>query len=546
VAVALGLGAPVSAQAAEFQVDRTDDLNFVFPGANDCIASVPNDCTLRGALYRADQTTQADLVSLPPGTFRRDATQPSIEILHSVAIAGAGARSTIIEGAGVDGPGPTLMFTIQAGQVTPNTSQLRDVTITKGTNVRGGGAAASGAGIMSDGTNLSLDRVTVSGNEARGAMSAGSGGGIGFLTAGRTLTIDNSAITGNKATGGVVGTRGAGIIVTAGSATIRNSTIAGNVADGNGAGPAQGGGIAVDTGGAVTLDRVTVAGNVAQNVGANQAVGNLWRDVAAGATITAKRSIVADGIAPAGSNTENCVVPITSQEMNVEDRNQCGFGAADRRSTPVGLGVLANYGGPTDTRSITGASPAFDFAGDCLMADQRALAPAFAACDSGAFELQAGDPVDGSPPPGGGGDELPAELSGYGLSRTTFAAAGSGASVGTKAAVRVKAKVGTTVSYTVSEPATVTFTVEQVKGGRQVAGVCRKPTRKNRTQPRCDLPLKGSFTDAGEVGANAFKFTGRLNGKALKPGKYQLVATALDGAGNSTLPQRTTFTIVER
>jgi len=380
-------------------------------------------------------------------------------------------------------------------------------------------------------------------------MTPGSGGGIGFTTAGRTLTIDNSAITGNRSESAGTGALGAGIEVSGAAATIRSSTIAGNVVDGNGT-PAQGGGLAVVSGGNVSLERATVAGNVAEDVGANQGVANIWRDGTA--TINATRSIVADGIAPAGSNTENCAVPITSQGMNVEDRNQCGFGAADRRGVPAGLGVLANYGGPTNTRSITQPSPAFDFAGDCAIADQRGLGPAFAACDAGAFELQAGDPVDGSPPPGSGGgngtpfDELPAELGDYGLSRTTFAAARRGGSVAAKAALRAKPKVGTIVGYSLSEPATLTFTVERVKGGRRVAGSCKKPTRKNRKRPKCDLPLKGSFADAGEAGANRFKFTGRLNGKALKPRRHQLVATALDAAGNSTLPQRTRFKIAER
>ena len=417
--------------------------------------------------------------------------------------------------------------------MTPNTSAIRDVTITKGTNIRGGGGAVSGAGIMSNGTNLFLDRVTVSGNEAIGAMPPASGGGIGFLTAGRTLTIDNSTITGNRATSAGTGARGAGIDVSEGAAaTIRTSTIAGNVADGNGT-FAQGGGLAAVSGANVSLDRVTVAGNVAEDVGANQGVANIWRDNTA--TITATRSIVADGITAAGSNTENCANPITTQGMNVEDRNQCGFGAADRRSAPVGLGVLANYGGPTNTRSITQASPAFDFAGDCLMADQRSLLPAFAACDSGSFELQPGDPVDGSPPPGGATDptgtpldELPAELSAYSLSKRAFT---------TK-------RKGTTVNYTLSEPATLTFTAERVKGGRLVDGKCRKKTKKNKSEPKCDLPVKGSFTDDGEAGANSLKFSGRLAGKALKPGKYQLVAAALDAAGNATLPQRAKFRIV--
>ena len=545
----LALLAPASASAfRELVVDRTDDRNTL-DGSSQCFPAIPNDCTLRGALERNDRTVEADLVTIPAGIYRRDPTLPRVEVLQSVTIAGADARSTIIEGAGPTGPGPALAFAIQAGQATPNTSAIRDVTITKGTNVIGGGAASSGGGIESSGTNLFLDRVSVTGNLARGAMPPGSGAGIGFGTAGRTLTIDASAITGNRAEGGGTGARGAGIEVAGGSATIRSSTIAGNVADGNGT-AAQGGGLAAVSGASVSLDRVTVAGNAAEDVGAGQAVANLWRDGGT-ATITATRSIVADGIAPAGSNAENCATPITTLGSNVEDRNQCGFGAADRRGSPVGLGALANYGGPTDTRSITQASPAFDFAGDCAMADQRGFAAAFGGCDSGAFELQPIDAPDGSPPPGGapggGGtaaDVVPADLNGYGLSRKRFAAADKGATGAT--AGRKRAKVGTKVSYELSEAATVTFTVERVKGGRRVGGRCVKATRRNRSKPRCDLPLKGSFADDGAAGVNSLRFSGRLGRKALRPGSYRLVATALDATGNATVPQRTVFRIVAR
>ena len=222
--------------------------------------------------------------------------------------------------------------------------------------------------------------------------------------------------------------------------------------------------------------------------------------------------------------------------MNVEDRNQCGFGASDRRSAPVGLGALANYGGPTNTRSITQTSPAFDFAGDCLMADQRSLLPAFAACDSGAFELQPGDPVDGSPPPGGATDptgtpldELPAELSAYSLSKRAFT---------TK-------RKGTTVNYTLSEPATLTFTAERVKGGRLVRSVSAGSER-GRTSPSRNATYRSrscSPTRARRVPTRSSSTASCSADKSLKPGKYQLVAAAIDAAGNATLPQRAEFRI---
>jgi hypothetical protein len=544
--VALWLVAAASAQAfTEFQVDRTDDA--VTGSWNSCTGA-PSDCTFRGALDRADNTVDnARFVSLPAGVYRRDPAQEAVTALQSVTIAGAGARSTVIEGANTNGSGPTLTFFVQGGQVTPNTSAIRDVTITKGVSNGGGG-------IRSAGTNLFLDRVTVSGNVAPGIdfmfKTPGIGAGITFETPGRTLTIDNSTITGNRAEGRAgMSAVGGGVWVFQGSATIRSSTIAGNVADGDG-GPAQGGGLSATSNGSIALDRVTVAGNVAEDVGAGQAVANVWRD--AGSTITAARSIVADGVAPAGSNAENCATPITTQGSNVEDRNQCGFGAGDRRNAAVGLGPLGNYGGQTDTRPITQTSPAFDFGGDCQLGDQRGFGAAFAACDSGAYEYQQGDPDDFGGGPGGSApaaDKTPPSVTGYGLSNTRFAAAGSGASIkgqaSAKAKAKAKARIGTAVNYTLSESATLTFTVERIKGGRRVAGRCKKPTRKIKSKPKCGLLLKGSFSSTGGAGKNGIGFSGRLNRKKLSPGGYHLVATGRDAAGNVSKPARTRFTIVK-
>ena len=57
---------------------------------------------------------------------------------------------------------------------------------------------------------------------------------------------------------------------------------------------------------------------------------------------------------------------------------------------------------------------------------------------------------------------------------------------------------------------------------------CVKRTKANRAAGKCPLfrPVKGSFTRAGPAGLNQFMFSGRANGKALKPGPYRLVGSA--------------------
>jgi hypothetical protein len=85
--------------------------------------------------------------------------------------------------------------------------------------------------------------------------------------------------------------------------------------------------------------------------------------------------------------------------------------------------------------------------------------------------------------------------------------------------------VGTQVRYKLSEAATAHFRVQRLKSGRYVR-------------------LRGGFTHAGKVGANRFKFTGRLGGRKLKPGRYRLVQVAVDGAGNKSATRRVRFRIV--
>jgi hypothetical protein len=46
--------------------------------------------------------------------------------------------------------------------------------------------------------------------------------------------------------------------------------------------------------------------------------------------------------------------------------------------------------------------------------------------------------------------------------------------------------------------------------------------------------MRGTFTDAGEAGANRRALPRRLRGRKLRPGRYRLVISAVDEFGNET------------
>ena len=116
----------------------------------------------------------------------------------------------------------------------------------------------------------------------------------------------------------------------------------------------------------------------------------------------------------------------------------------------------------------------------------------------------------------------PAALRRLRLTPRTFRAARRGGSVGTLRARRGRRAAGTVVSYRLDRAARVRFTVLRCANRR-----C------SRTRA-----LGGGFTRASRVGANRLRFTGRLRGRRLAPGRYRLVATPRGGA-----PRRAGFRI---
>jgi hypothetical protein len=143
-----------------------------------------------------------------------------------------------------------------------------------------------------------------------------------------------------------------------------------------------------------------------------------------------------------------------------------------------------------------------------------------------------------SVPAGPGGNTRPG-LAALGMKPSRFRPLASGASI----ARRVQR--GTTVSYTLSEPARTRFTVQRKLRGHRRGKKCVTPRRAPRGR-NCTRwkTVKGAFTHLGKAGVNSFRFTGRLRRRALRPGSYRLVAVASDAGGLKSGKRRVRFTII--
>ncbi|MEK6228905.1 MAG: hypothetical protein AABM31_06220 [Actinomycetota bacterium] len=139
-------------------------------------------------------------------------------------------------------------------------------------------------------------------------------------------------------------------------------------------------------------------------------------------------------------------------------------------------------------------------------------------------------------------DTIRPVLSRLALSRRRFRAARSGSAISA-------APLGTRLRYRLSEAATVTARYERRATGRRAGGRCRAVTRRNRGRAGCLrwVLVRGSARHSGKAGANAFRPTGRLGGRSLKPAVYRLRLSAKDAARNTSRTRRSAaFRIVRR
>ena len=117
-----------------------------------------------------------------------------------------------------------------------------------------------------------------------------------------------------------------------------------------------------------------------------------------------------------------------------------------------------------------------------------------------------------------------------------FVAARSGPSVRPATAPGAGARV----TFAVSAATTVRFTVRRLRAGRSVDGRCVAKTPSNWWANDCTraLPVAGGFQRAVRAGTHRLRFTGRIGGRRLAPGRYLLVATPRSGGAAATIGRR--------
>ena len=336
--------------------------------------------SLREAIIATNNTVGADTIFLTAGTFtlsiggqgENSAFMGDLDITDSLSITGAGSGLSIVDANALD-----RIFEVRAGVA----ATIEDVTIRGGvmlSNDWGGGV------LIDNGASLNLTRAVVTGN------STGSGAGIynyGTLVATDTIISNNTGsdwggglyndrgnVTLNRVTmsGNTAGKDGGGInnAGSGASMTLTNVTLSGNIATGNGGG--------LWTNQSLTATNATIAFNDA-------ASGDGIFQQGGGATVSLRNSILYN---PAGVNANR---GITSLGNNIDSDGTAALAAAGDQSgvNPLLDSMLQNNGGFVTTHRLLLGSAAID-AGTTVSAPTvdarntvRDSAP-----DIGAFEVQ--------------------------------------------------------------------------------------------------------------------------------------------------------------
>jgi CSLREA domain-containing protein len=396
VCAVCGAFAP-AALAATFTVNTTSDTS----DAGGCTSATV--CSLRDAVAAANAAPGSTIDLQAAHYTLNTGASPlgQLDLTAATTIAGAGARSTI-----VDGNGLSRVFDFEPATDT-------DILTLEGLTVTGGSAPATalmitdpgdGGGIFSNG-GLDLEHVAVTGNTA-----ALGGGGIMDGTIHSTTpgpaTFNGVTIADNKVQGGGANGQGGGAVV-ATTLTMTNSTIADNEVDN--AGVNEGGGLvnsigntSGDTTVSATLVNDTIVGNVATEPVAAPA-GDLGGGISGDqlaevdapfdSVIDSTNTIVAGNTAD-GAEQDCALVDTTdgTSSHNIEGDATCGFtDPASKQTTAIELGKLADNGGPTDTllpTSPTAPEVNTGTSTGCPSTDQRGVTrPQGSACDIGSVEL---------------------------------------------------------------------------------------------------------------------------------------------------------------
>jgi len=413
------LGLSAIAGAETYTVDRFDDTS----GATNCSLFIPNDCSLRGAIFKANQDSAHDTINIPAGTYLltlagagEDAgVTGDLDITETLTIEGLGGGPTI------DGNDLDRVFDIHNGS---GSVYLTNLTITGGDSATSGGGIrietqtfltdctitdnstdVSGGGIYKDNASLWIDHSTISSNQAGSH-------GAGIFNGSSNLSINDSTIYSNSASNGA-----GGGIFNAGSANIRRSSVWGNNTYYVSAAHARGGGGIFnsgflnmyncsmvinwahdDSGGAIynnnslDLTHVSISSNLSSPA-TSTAIAN-----GAGGDLTMVNTLIV-------GKCNNDSGSITSTGGNLEQPgNTCYLvGPGDQVNVADAMTTLADVdGGSKKCIVLEEGSPAIDlgYVAYCSDEDQRGFdrpvdgdGNGSVNCDIGAFEILADLPI---------------------------------------------------------------------------------------------------------------------------------------------------------
>ncbi len=377
-------------------------------------------CSLRDAIYIANEFPDASTIVLPAGTYTltrvgADDTgaEGDLDIFADTVLSGAGAGQTLVDAQAIG----DRIFDIQNG----SDVTISGISIAYGSQGQGGGikcasstltlesvivrqntALSYGGGIYSDSCNLLIDHTWL------GANSASDGGG-GIYLLNSELEISESLISGNsteenRAGGGVycdgsrlnitesrlldnVSGTGGGIYAIGATTMVSldRSLAAGNLA------AVEGGGIAMLAGRSLTITNSTISGNAAITYGGgintrvvtSIAHSTITENVAdadsdnygnaggifcysTGCAAELNQTIIAHNIDQNASPFHDCMLWGTGSLVSigfnlVESTGNCVF---DEDGDIIGLdpqlGPLRDNGGPTQTHALMYGSPAID------------------------------------------------------------------------------------------------------------------------------------------------------------------------------------------
>jgi CSLREA domain-containing protein len=503
-------------------------------------------------------------------------------------------------GGGIDGVTVTVTdTTISASQggLGGNGSDNSSVALPgNGGRGGGGGGVHAASSLMMNNVELDHDVAGPGGDGGTGATGSngGTGGSGGGVLAGHGGTITNVTLRGDVAgpggaagagsTGGIGGD-GGGIRADAAGLSLAHVTVVGNAAgpagdaaSGNPGFPGAGGGIS----GLATVNDSVVAGNDGtQCVFTTNGTGNVSfpDNSCGGVNADPKLRPLADNggstltMLPGPGSAALDIIPAGSADCSGTDQRgvprpqgpACDSGAVEA-ANPALTADAADFGpvpqGGTPTKTITVrdtfdplhpqvslSSPDFSIVSDGCSG--VALAPAatcpvqvrFTATSSPGprsatlhVTHDAAGPALDVPLTATVVDTVPPVLSSLSLAHKTFAVA-----------KRKPPPKGTRISFSLSEPASVKFTVIQRLPGRRKGKRCVAPTRKLRHAKHCTrTKTLGSFTRSAAAGRSSLPFNGRIAGRKLKPGSYSLTASPTDPSGNHGLPAGVAFKIVKR